>query len=614
MLRTGFKFRSEKLKIWLRLDGKRRGEFEYMDMEVVFEKQINSLDFSNLIFYIPVNFVDGICITDLGNGKFEIEGLFNPLTVAVEGFDCKRFLQSFLTVFLKMVVEVDLVVEKEVRQKNDIEVENEVEQEVGNEDEEGEKVVSINVDSSEDRREHKIDNDTVVDGRMEISDDVHGGESVAGEVKDGEYKGQENGQEIGSDTRAIEKDSCSDTATCQTLPEKEAGRQDKAGSVSGTPSEEVQETANSSEEEALSLNPDQDDCSQEQSFCREQSSQNPTDNCSRQEQSRGFPDSNQGGGDGENRNSGQSSCQNYLDCGNNKGGERQIKDEGASASSDETPADLQEQEAVVKGNVPDTASFIEKILEIPLGKEEKIPQRHFNLPYTSGANVWFYEILKEVPNSKKFKKIELIFKKYLTLSARGKKSPQIDKVKLIKNLVSFKNPYFSNKEDISNDRILLMVDISESMSNFISDSSLFYKLAKKYKNDFILIINTNAFPEIVVIDGKDYSIESDKIDWEEAHKYYDKLLKKYNIKLVVTFTDWDGVSIYEKLLKKSNCKMLSLDVYCCNYGKPEKVKNKKYVEKVIPDEVREFWEEERLISYVRVGDFDEAIEVMKKEL
>ena len=212
------------------------------------------------------------------------------------------------------------------------------------------------------------------------------------------------------------------------------------------------------------------------------------------------------------------------------------------------------------------------------------------------------EIDKEV-----FRNLNSIFKKHLSVSSTGKESPTLDKKLLIKKLMSFQSPYTAFKKDMSNEKVLLLVDVSESMTNFYDLIPYFYRLSVVLK-DIIVVINSNMYPE-VVIDGGNV-VKEVKYSSESAEDAYSELLKKYSVKTIVNFTDFDGVEITADILAKTNANMIIMDVYSCNVLDYKPFKDKRF--KKLPEILMPY--KNRITYYYGVGDFEGVIEVLNKEL
>ena len=260
------------------------------------------------------------------------------------------------------------------------------------------------------------------------------------------------------------------------------------------------------------------------------------------------------------------------------------------------------------GSQSHTASELDAVLaSLENNKEIYINRRYFNLPYKiKNAEEFlnnFIDLSKKIDNYL-FKKLKLVFKKYIDNIGIGQTNPELDKKLLIKNIISFKNPYNSYKRNKTNKKIIIMVDTSGSMTNFYDIIPYWIKFAQLYKQETLLILHNNTKPYAIIDNGK--IMEIDSIYYQEGIEFYKQFIKQYTIPLVVAFTDWDGIENYVTLLQQTNTKLLALDVYACNYGDPIQDNNK------IPEQLKPY--KKQIIYYYRVKNFEQSLEILKNEL
>ena len=244
--------------------------------------------------------------------------------------------------------------------------------------------------------------------------------------------------------------------------------------------------------------------------------------------------------------------------------------------------------------------------------EEFLNERSFNTPRDSKdeAQSLVDEYKKEKMDEKVFRKLNGIFKKHLSVSSLGKESPTLDKKLLIKKFMSFQSPYTAFKKDMANEKVLLLIDVSGSMTNFYDLIPYFYRLSVVLK-DIIVVVNLNMYPEVIIDGGKVYDVVKEvKYNPENAEEAYSGLLRKYSIKTIVNFTDFDGVDLTADILAKTNANMVIMDVYSCNVLNYKPFKDKKF--KKLPEMLMPY--RNKITYYYGVGSFEGVIEILNKEL
>ena len=396
-------------------------------------------------------------------------------------------------------------------------------------------------------REHQINDDyDIVENTTNTDENNHGGDSVAHEVEDGDSRDNGITEKNGSDNSAVSAPDTADDTSKDNSTDGFQGMGGESGGDSVVRENSIDTQLGSAE--GLSLSNGED---------HPHTIPNPDETAGSQE-------GNATRQDGEGKNAGSVALKNaQKSCG----------------------------EGVL--------SLIDDFLN----------EREYNEPRAPDKD---YETLLEFAGLKKiddsvFKKLHKIFKKHLTVSSVGRESPTLDKKLLIKKLMSFQSPYTAFKKDMQNEKVLLLVDISESMSNFQHLLPYFYKLTGVLQ-DIIVIINSNMFPWWVVEKGKLTTIPN--INSRELIKFYDRFLKKYSIKTIVSFTDFDGLGITEMLLAKTNAEMIIMDVYSCNVLNYIPFKDEKFVK--LPDVLKPY--KNRITYYYGVGDIEGVLTVLNNEL
>ncbi|ADU97728.1 hypothetical protein Theam_1772 (plasmid) [Thermovibrio ammonificans HB-1] len=451
----------------------------------------------------------------------------------------------------------------------------------------------------EGRRLHKIEDDTVVESSSQTCDDCHGGESQANEVEGGEARPE------GQRSEGVENSSAQQPSHSSGSGRGEALKERHSPSCESTSPEEAEPPG---PEAGLGGVPDRGT-----DFSLKSASADFKDRLVGAETSPSSLWSSSETGGSEELNSAQKGAEEgddeLTDAGEREG-ERAGQEAERPPAGEASFAHSQQVDPAESSNPSEedyTSSLIEEVLNIEV-EPARAPRRDFNLPYLtepSPLERWAGKV-----NKRKFRALKKIFKRAVDFVSNGRATPRIDSKKALLNMLKGRSPYTAFKTDMENGRLLLMVDVSGSMHSFLDLVPYFVELAKLWRDEVILIINENAFPATVVVDGVEATFWECR--WEKVHLFYDELIRKYNIKLVVALTDWDGVSVYRKLLEKTPAQMVALDTYCCaTYDKPIKP-NPGSLEKYLPNEL---WGVKDKIAYwYAVGDWDGVITVLNEEL
>ena len=401
-------------------------------------------------------------------------------------------------------------------------------------------------------RDHKIDDDfDIVENITNTDEDNHGGNSVAHEVENGDSR--DNGiTDKDSDNSAVP---ASDTADDTTKDNSTDGFQSADGE-SGS-----------------------------DSVIRENS-----------------VDTQLGSAEGLSLSNGGSYPQTTL-----------TPDEDAG-SQEESPLDAQGAEGknmdAVVGNTQKDLACGEGVLSMI---ENFLNDRSFNSPRKNSREE-AQSIVEEYKSTeidrKVFRKLNSIFKKHLSVSSMGKESPTLDKKLLIKKLMSFQSPYTAFKKDVANEKVFLLVDVSGSMTNFYDLIPYFYRLSVVLK-DIIVVVNINMYPDLIIEKGKVYDVRKEiNANENNSVKMYDELLRKYSVKTIINFTDFDGVDLTADILAKTSANMIIMDVYSCNVLDYKPFKDTRF--KKLPEVLMPY--RNRITYYYGVGSFEGVIEVLNKEL
>ena len=285
-------------------------------------------------------------------------------------------------------------------------------------------------------------------------------------------------------------------------------------------------------------------------------------------------------------------------------------------SSVAQPTDESQQNGTASGKGINIAGNPTEEQSQEVGLGEALPQsleednkRNYNISYQQKSVFEHYKDMEF--DEYLLKDIKKVFNKVVSVACNGRKSPELDKKLLFKNLITFRNPYNSFKKNRQNDKVLLLVDTSGSMINFYSLVPYFAMLTAVIK-EIIVIENSNMWPNTIIIDGK---VEEMTVNYEKNTDYeiteiYNKLIKKYNIKFIVNFTDFDGIEHTINLLEKTKAPMLVMDVYRCAVMDYQPVKDRKY--KHLPEALIPY--KRQITYYYGVGDWNGIKTVLNEEL
>ena len=135
------------------------------------------------------------------------------------------------------------------------------------------------------------------------------------------------------------------------------------------------------------------------------------------------------------------------------------------------------------------------------------------------------------------------------IGGEGVNSPRYDKKKFVKRLLSSQNPSPARKVEEGRPVILLMADVSGSCSSFSDHSLVVIKAASKLGvagADVIVLTHSNGWVHEVEINSKEMKVSNHFSYGEtiEQNSWYQKLVKQYNIKVVIALGDWDALDQY----------------------------------------------------------------------
>ena len=422
-------------------------------------------------------------------------------------------------------------------------------------------------DENKDRREHKIDdNFDVVENMSNTDDDNHGGDSIAHQVEDGQSR--DDGIIENNDNSATSAPDTADNSAGETTSD---GFQEDRGGESGGDSAQEGESHPAG------------------AFASSETAD------SERSESAGGKGTQEDNGDTQEDFGGEGAPQPLIVEEDEDEDEEDEKGKNGEKGKDTT----NENENVIQ--------MIEDFLE---------EERNFNNSYRGeGLDIdTELSVMGRSLDEGILRALKKVFRNHVKLTTLGRTSPSVDKKLLIKRLVTFQNPYTAFKKDIENQTILILVDTSPSMTNFIHLVPYFWKLTKKMK-EIVVIENTNMFPIKIYKNGKMTKADVTQVDIAErddetAYRFYEDFLRKHDITTIVNFTDFDGIKITKLLLEKTNAEMIILDVYMCRQlgYQPQHLRNNDY----LPDELRRF--RDRVSYWYGVGDFKGVISVLNEEL
>lgn len=132
--------------------------------------------------------------------------------------------------------------------------------------------------------------------------------------------------------------------------------------------------------------------------------------------------------------------------------------------------------------------------------------------------------------------------------------------------------YAARREEEGRPAILVLADVSGSCSGFSEYSVIVAKAVAKIGvsgADAIVVTHSNGFPqELQINDGNPAEI-ADYMSEDEAREWYDRLLQRYDLRLVITLGDWDAEWLYRRLASQSRvARLVWLDNWSCNYIAP----------------------------------------------
>jgi hypothetical protein len=118
--------------------------------------------------------------------------------------------------------------------------------------------------------------------------------------------------------------------------------------------------------------------------------------------------------------------------------------------------------------------------------------------------------------------------------------------------------------------ILVLPDVSGSMGKFAAEVTALAAAVAELGvpgADVVIVVHSNGYPiEFKLNRGAAQEV---RVGDEETLGWYERLIRRYEVKLALVAADWDGEWLYRWLASRPNIERLVwLDVYCSSYGEP----------------------------------------------
>jgi hypothetical protein len=136
--------------------------------------------------------------------------------------------------------------------------------------------------------------------------------------------------------------------------------------------------------------------------------------------------------------------------------------------------------------------------------------------------------------------------------------------------------------------ILVLPDVSGSMGKFAVEVAALAAAVAELGvpgADVLIVVHSNGSPiELQLNRGAAQEV---RVDDEETLGWYERLVRRYEVKLALVAADWDGEWLYRWLASRPNIERLVwLDVYCSSYGEP---RTRRFPPKWLEGEAFEAW-------------------------
>lgn len=211
-------------------------------------------------------------------------------------------------------------------------------------------------------------------------------------------------------------------------------------------------------------------------------------------------------------------------------------------------------------------------------------------------------------NSELEKKVGKLFRKIFDFGV-GDFSERLDVKQLIKNLETYKDIYSCYKRDVRPPKLVVFFDVSGSMSPVVKTLVQLSMALSKKNHNLLIVINTNGTPQRLIDGGGIQTLYLSGKNYREITKWCINLFKKYQVRYVLNFADFDGLQIWEDVFRFSDCKWSWFHYWHAKRHKnrPVLCKDKKeYLSKGFHKELH------RIDFWYAVGSPEAAIHVLSK--
>lgn len=144
--------------------------------------------------------------------------------------------------------------------------------------------------------------------------------------------------------------------------------------------------------------------------------------------------------------------------------------------------------------------------------------------------------------------------------------PRYDWTEFSVRLKSYRPVAPARKEEEGRPAILILADVSGSCSGFADKSLMVAQAVAKAGiggADVIIVAHSNGNPVEWSVNGK--RAESLDVDWGESLRWYEDVLRRFNLEAVIALGDWDAEWLYHHLAELTSVKkFIWLDNWSCS--------------------------------------------------
>ncbi len=119
--------------------------------------------------------------------------------------------------------------------------------------------------------------------------------------------------------------------------------------------------------------------------------------------------------------------------------------------------------------------------------------------------------------------------------------------------------------------MLVLADVSGSMNAFAEAVVALASAAAQLGvsgADVVVVVHANGYPLELQVNAQ-HPQRVPRTDDDAAMRFYEHLLRRYAVRVVITAADWDGAWLYRWLAEQPSIeRVFWLDVYCSSYGDP----------------------------------------------